>query len=555
MTDLSGADRVLAYHERTKHYPMRFARSLGYLDWDNQPDPFRRFEGTRLVPLLHDPSEAGPSLGALADPRAPYAAPAPLALASVSRLLELALGLTAWKQYGSSRWALRANPSSGNLHPTEGYVVLPAAAGLGASPGVYHYASREHALEQRCVFGADVWKELAEGLPDGSFLAGLTSIHWREAWKYGERAFRYCQHDVGHAVGALRYAAAALGWSLRVLAFPGDADVASVLGVDRAGDFEGAEAEHPDLLAWIVPGAAPAPGLAARPWPPAGALARLRSSAWCGRANRLSTEHVEWDVIDGVALHGAKTAGAPGLPAGIETFPPGPSAAADATLPAARIVRQRRSAVAFDGATGMPRERFFDLLDRTLPRAACAPFDAFEHAPAVHIALFVHRVEGLEPGIYFLLRRAGAAEALRAAMRPAFPWSRVASAPAHLPLHLLKPGDHRAWGRSISCDQGIAGDGAFSLGMVTELEGPLAREGASAYRRLHWETGLVGQALYLQAEAAGLRGTGIGCFFDDEMHGVLGIRTRAFHTLYHFAVGYPVDDTRLTTLPAYPAES
>ena len=25
-------------------------------------------------------------------------------------------------------------------------------------------------------------------LPEGSFLVGLSSVHWREAWKYGERA-------------------------------------------------------------------------------------------------------------------------------------------------------------------------------------------------------------------------------------------------------------------------------------------------------------------------------------------------------------------------------
>jgi hypothetical protein len=75
--------------------------------------------------------------------------------------------------------------------------------------------------------------------------------------------------------------------------------------------------------------------------------------------------------------------------------------------------------------------------------------------------------------------------------------------------------------------------------------------GAWMYRRLFWETGAVGQVLYLEAENAGLRGTGIGCFFDDEMHGVLGFRTREFQSLYHFAIGKPVDDPRLQTWPAY----
>jgi len=46
---------------------------------------------------------------------------------------------------------------------------------------------------------------------------GLSSVHWREAWKYGERAFRYCRLDVGHALGALRYAAGTLGWEIRLM--------------------------------------------------------------------------------------------------------------------------------------------------------------------------------------------------------------------------------------------------------------------------------------------------------------------------------------------------
>ncbi|MDO8262098.1 MAG: nitroreductase family protein [Gallionella sp.] len=70
-------------------------------------------------------------------------------------------------------------------------------------------------------------------------LVGLSSIHWREAWKYGERAYRYCQHDVGHAIAAVRFAAAALGWQARVLSSWSDGDVGAMLGVDRDADFAG----------------------------------------------------------------------------------------------------------------------------------------------------------------------------------------------------------------------------------------------------------------------------------------------------------------------------
>ena len=75
------------------------------------------------------------------------------------------------------------------------------------------------------------------------------------------------------------------------------------------------------------------------------------------------------------------------------------------------------------------------------------------------------------------------------------------------------------------------------------------------YRRLHWEAGLLGQVLYLEAEAAGFRGTGIGCFFDDDLHRLVGLEGRAFQSIYHFTVGRPVPDTRIVTEPAYPGRS
>ena len=62
---------------------------------------------------------------------------------------------------------------------------------------------------------------------------------------------------------------------------------------------------------------------------------------------------------------------------------------------------------------------------------------------------------------------------------------------------------------------------------------------------------MLGQVLHLAAEATGVRGTGIGCYFDDPAHDLLGLGGDEFQDLYHFTVGGPVDDLRLTTGPAY----
>jgi hypothetical protein len=61
--------------------------------------------------------------------------------------------------------------------------------------------------------------------------------------------------------------------------------------------------------------------------------------------------------------------------------------------------------------------------------------------------------------------------------------------------------------------------------------------------------------LYLAAEAAGARGTGIGCFYDDPVHDALGLGGHAFQSLYHFAVGAPLDDPRVTSEPGYAWEA
>lgn len=87
--------------------------------------------------------------------------------------------------------------------------------------------------------------------------------------------------------------------------------------------------------------------------------------------------------------------------------------------------------------------------------------------------------------------------------------------------------------------------------MLTRFRQPLEAWGPWMYPRLYWECGLVGQILYLEAEAAGLGGTGIGCFFDDPVHQLLGLPDDRFQSLYHFTVGRPVVDSRLTTTPPY----
>ncbi len=166
---------VLAYHDRTMHRVGRYARGPAYMDWQNQPDPFRRYRGAEVVALDQVPPEAEPTLDDLGpEGRIP---PRRLDRRALSQLLYDSLALSAWKAYRGNRWSLRVNPSSGNLHPTEGYVLCDSVAGVSDGPSLFHYAPFHHGLEPRFRFSAAEWAALTAGLPAGSILFGLTSIH------------------------------------------------------------------------------------------------------------------------------------------------------------------------------------------------------------------------------------------------------------------------------------------------------------------------------------------------------------------------------------------
>ena len=400
------------YHDGTKHHFTHFARSLGHLDWASQPRPFRSFSGAPVYPLFPSPdaTPAGrlPRRVDYADVISGAVEAEPLSAVTLGDLLRHALGLSAWKESGRSRWSLRVNPSSGNLHPTEAYVVCGPLEGLADGPAVYHYAADRHVLELRALFDAPAWDEV-HGPGETVLLVALTSIHWRESWKYGERAFRYCQHDIGHAMGALNLAAVLAGWRMAMLPTWPHRAIAQATGLDRDEDFVEAEREEPAcIMALTVPGATDSDGNDGR-----GLLEPIRNGTWSGRAGQLSEDHVEWTFIDEVA-RATEDEGAvppPGVPRRSWESVPRRSVG---DLNARDVILKRRSAVAFDGRSTIGRSIFFDILSRAMP-GPHAPWDALWWKPRVHFLIFVHRVDDVAPGLYLLARDRPALGSHRAA--------------------------------------------------------------------------------------------------------------------------------------------
>ena len=322
-----------------------------------------------------------------------------------------------------------------------------------------------------------------------------------------------------------------------------DAHLARLLGLDRGEDFADAEQETPELLVRVIVNE-----MAAATLSPAADIVL----EWFGRANRLSHFHVQWPVIDQVIAASERKAANANQPESGELIAWSPPLPPVCGHSAGQLIRQRRSAVDFDGVSSILRETFLAILDTTLPRTFAPPFDAWPFPPRLHLVVMVHRVTGLDPGLYLWLRAPADADALRRAFGTNLNWEAVTDSAITAPLYRLGQGDLRDFARTLSCHQDIAADGAFSLGMLARFEPVLRERGAAAYRELFWQAGMICQALYLAAEAAGVRGTGIGCYFDEVLHRALGLAGHDWQSLYHFTIGGPVEDLRLHTVPPYP---
>ena len=314
------------------------------------------------------------------------------------------------------------------------------------------------------------------------------------------------------------------------------------------------EAEHPDGIVAI--------GTRGEAVPPREALPEVLVAAaggaeWQGTPRALSPSHEDWSVIDLASRATERDGPAPDALFDPPLPPQTGLEVGDAPFGLREKIHARRSAVDMDGRTGITRDAFLQILRKAWPGGGQVPFATLPWRQRVHLLLFVHRVADVVPGLYLLARDPdpAAAAALKAAMEPSLRFNRPAWAPEELPLFLLQEADTRQVAAGVSCGQGIASDGCFAVAMLGDFEA-VETLGAWFWRRLHWEAGAVGQVLYLEAEASSIRATGIGCFFDEATHRVVGIggpgrSERRFRTIYHFTLGGPVEDTRIRTAPPY----
>ncbi len=420
--------------------------------------------------------------------------------AFLSQLLFYSAAISASKRVPSTgeKYALRVNPSSGNLHPTEFHFLT---RGLKGWPdGLYHYDPSRHMAEQRGR-GNFATKPDSGSAP---IVFVLTSIVWREAWKYGERAYRYCLHDIGHAWQALALSARAIGCDHFAVGHFVDDDVERTLHVHSD--------EWPMLIVSLHGKCIPV------------RKADTGKTVWFGgQANRLSKETIAHPLIDSIHYATKRSGSGSSGTCFAESASTGSGeikllSPASSTRSFGEVARMRRSALDFLGG-----KRSMSLAELSAILAVTAqPLSAdFAGMRFIQLYLYAHRVDGLQPGVYRF-------------------WPECAE------LEQMKSGDQRVAAAGLSLGQDLAGNACVTFSMIGDLERAAASYGDRGYRYVHFEAGAIGHRLYLAAEALGLGATGIGAFYDDGVCRYLNLMPEQGQVVYHFAIGYPVPDPRLS---------
>ena len=487
MTDNGNPEAAWTYHEATKHSYRSIRTNAHFLDWDNQPLPFKIYptlEPTRLPGELRQTGIAALSAIAESVPARSYAAPD---LEAVAQLLYLSAGITRKRSYAGGEIYFRAAACTGALYEVELYVVCGDLANLEA--GVYHFAPAEFGLRKlrtgdyRGVLLEASGGELA--IAHAPLTIVCTCTYWRNAWKYQARTYRHFGWDNGTLLANLLAVSTALGLPATVVCGFADASVNRLLDVDTGREVAFS-------LVAIGHDAAPLPHSSAEAFP-----LGLETVP-------LSRREVDYPLMR--EMHGASSLNSAEevgrwraqTPTTNFPAPAGPLAPlqplSDAEMPRDPIeqVIQRRGSSRKFARTSISLAQLSTMLDRAT-RGVPADFLDPPGTQLNDLYLVVHAVEGLHPGAYVFHRKEGS-------------------------LECLKEGNFRAEAGYLGLEQALPADAAVDIFFLADLRPILQRFGNRGYRAVQLEAGILGGKLYLGAYAQRLGATGLTFFDDDVVH-------------------------------------
>jgi SagB-type dehydrogenase family enzyme len=488
-----------AFHEATKHTRERTVggrmRPLGAAGW---PPQSKGWAGGEVLPFVDHPEPlALRALAALSE-RGPLEGRTP-GRADVERLCHLSNGVLrrrAPDRPGRRPFGFRAAPCTGALYHVELYVASADLDGLPA--GLYHHDAEAAGL--RRLRSGDQRGIVVEAAADEPAVAGapltvlLTSAFWRNAWKYGPRAYRHTYWDGGVVLANLLAVARALGLPAKVVLGFVDSQLSRLLDLDP-------EREAPFALVALGAGG---PAVPAAPEPPPLGIEDEPLFAYAQRFPQIPAAHEATSLAraEQVAAWRAAAAGQPApVPASDGAAAAGPSID--------EAIVGRRSTRGFSRET-IGAEQLSSLL-----ACALAPVAADVALDPGSVHLVVSAVEHMEPGLYrvdggrpTLLRAAGAGALRDAAGR-------------------------------MALGQALGADAAVAVCFLADLAGALETMGDRGWRVVHLGAAIAAGRLEVAAQALGLGATGL-TFYDDEVVGLFGLDAGRMAVTYLAAAGVPV---------------
>ncbi len=509
-------DAAWIYHNGTKHSYRSIRANPHYLDFDNQPVPFKIY--TELEPIAlpaHLSSSGMPSLSAISAQAAPPDRKASPIKQTLAEILFLGAGITRRRKYPGGEMLFRAAACTGALYHIDLYLVCADLEDISA--GVYHFSPYDFALRrlrQGDFRGVVARASGAEpSVVEAPVVLLCASTFWRNAWKYQARAYRHCYWDDGTMIANLLAAAAAREMPGKVVIGFVDAAISELLGLDPKREAPlslvslGCGAAQPVLPSTsLVPLVLQIQPLSKREvdYPAIRAMHEASSleSAdevvqW--RAARASLNHVQEDR----STNGRR-----------RVFLQAPSDVDMPTDAIEEVIVRRGSTRQF------AREAIsFGQLSALLGRATRGISTDFLSAgdSLNQLYLIVHAVDDLAPGAYVYRRDLHA-------------------------LELLREGDFRRQAGDLGLGQYIPADCSVNVYFLADLDRILDRFGNRGYRAAQLEASIIGGKLYLAAYAQGLGASGL-TFFDDDVTEFFSPHAAGKSVMFLIALGKSVKRT------------
>jgi SagB-type dehydrogenase family enzyme len=485
MPDNHNTEFAWKYHTATKHSHASVRANAHFLDFANQPLPFKIYPSLEPMRLPSEMRQTGvAALSAICSsvPDGTNAAPD---LEAIAQLLYLSAGITRQRKFPGGEIYFRAAACTGALYEVELYLVCGDLADLSA--GVYHFAPAEFGL--RKLRDGDYRSILIEAAGGDLAIACApltivcTCTYWRNAWKYQDRTYRHFGWDNGTMLANLLAVATALCLPAKVACGFVDETVNELLDVDpqREVAFSLVAVGHSSEVPPQSPVNVPALGLETVP---------------------VSRSEVDYPLMREMhaasSLHSKEEVAAWRGRTPLINLPP----------PAGSIVQLQRLS-----DDEMPRDPIEQVILRrgssrrfartpiSLPQLSTMLYRATRGVPADfldpmgtqlnHLYLIVNAVDGVEPGAYVFHRDSGL-------------------------LECLKQGNFREQAGYLGLEQRLPGDAAVDIFFLADLHPVLQRFGNRGYRAVQLEAGILGGKLYLGAYAQRLGATGL-TFYDDDV--------------------------------------